>query len=310
MDDHQAGVKLSIVIPAYNEEGGIFRTLQTLQASFPGAEIIVVDDGSSDGTFAQAARAHGIKLAKHAFNRGYGAAIKTGMGIATREFIAWFDADCEHRPEDLHKMLDEIQTKSLAAVIGQRSRSSASPVIRIVGKWLIKLMARSLMVKTGPDLNCGLRIFRRNAVIPYLPLLPDGYSASLTTTMIMVERGYPFLFHPVSTGERVGQSKVRLADGFKALVLVIRTIMLFAPLRIFFGSGLFFIAAGLLYGVPFALVYRHGLPVAALLVVLTGVLLCLLGLVADQISQMRLSKHVPAAEFTLINTGAPKNGAD
>lgn len=300
--------KLSIVIPAYNEEGAIYGTITTLKTVFPNSEIIVVDDGSDDATFENAKRASGIKLARHLFNRGYGSAIKTGMGIATREYVAWFDADCEHNPDDLKGMLETIERESLVAIIGQRSRSASAPFLRIFGKWLIKMTARSLRVKAGPDLNCGLRIFRRKVVIHYLPLLPDGYSASLTTTMIMVERGYPFAFYPVTTGQRVGYSKVKLADGFIALVLVVRTIMLFAPLRIFFGFGMFLLFTGLLYGVPMAMVYGHGFPAAAVLVVLAGLLLCMLGLVADQISQMRLSKHVPPGEFTFTDTGEDGKG--
>lgn len=277
---------LSIIIPAYNEEDGILATLETLRGAFPAAEIIVVDDGSRDQTAERVAQFEGIKLLVHRFNRGYGGALKTGMRQATRDLIAWFDADNEHRAEFLQAMVDQIETDKLAAVLGQRPKSVS--VVRGVGKYLIRGLARLLKVKSGTDLNCGLRVFRREVVLPYLPVLPDSYSASLTSTIILIEQRYPFAFFPIEINPRIGQSKVALADGFNTLLLVLRVITLFAPMRIFLRVSFNLLLLGLAYSLYVALTEGEGIPVLGAFVMLMGLLVGVLGLVADQISQLRL----------------------
>ena len=279
---------LSIVIPAMNEESAIDQTLNSLCNAFPKAEIIVVDDGSTDETARIVLDRDNVQLIRHGFNRGYGSALKSGMRVASRRYIAWFDADAEHRVEDLSGMVARLENENLLAVLGQRSKSTTAA--RSIGKLVIRSLARLLRISAGGDINCGLRVFRREAIIPYLTLLPNGYSASLTSTMVLIERGYPIAFHPITLGQRIGTSKVVMSDGFEALVLVLRVITLFAPLRIFLPLGLtlFFFGAG--YGAYIALVSGTGVPTLAVLTVLVGLMFCLQGLIADQISYMRLSQ--------------------
>ncbi|WP_299616377.1 glycosyltransferase family 2 protein [Pelagibius sp.] len=277
---------LSIVIPAFNEEDGILATLETLRGAFPAAEIIVVDDGSNDQTAERVAGFPEVKLLVHRFNRGYGGALKTGMSQASRELIAWFDADNEHRAEFLQAMVDQIEREKLAAVLGQRPKSVS--VVRGVGKYVIRLLARLLKVKSGSDLNCGLRVFRREVILPYIPVLPDSYSASLTSTIILIEQRYPFAFHPIEINQRIGQSKVALADGFNTMLLVLRVITLFAPMRIFLRVSFNLLLLGLAYSLYIALTKGEGIPVLGAFVMLVGLLVGVLGLVADQISQLRL----------------------
>jgi glycosyltransferase involved in cell wall biosynthesis len=281
--------RLSVVIPAYNEEGGIRRTLTGLREALPTCEVIVVDDGSTDGTLEEAKAVPGVRLLKHSFNRGYGGALKTGMVAATRPYVAWFDADNEHRVEDLERMARRMDSEGLVAVIGRRPKGGPS-VIRAYGKLAIRMLARSLGVDIGKDLNCGLRVFRRSVILRYLALLPDSFSASMTSTMMLIEEGYPFDFEDIQVGERIGTSKVQLGDGFFTLALVLRMVMLFAPLRIFLSLGGFFVASGTVYGLWRAISTGRGLPVAGLLLIVTGVLLLMFGLVADQISRLRLSQ--------------------
>lgn len=279
--------RLSIVIPAFNEAEGIGKTLESLRAALPEAEIVVVDDGSSDGTGERAAAFPGVRVVTHPFNRGYGAALKTGMARATREYVAWFDADGEHRVDCLMEMVARLEAERLVAVIGQRTNPGRSPLRRF-GKLAIRMVARSLGVKTGSDFNCGLRVFRRTMILPYRSLLPDGFSASMTSTMVMLARRYPVAFHPVEVDPRIGTSKVALLDGFSSLMLVLRTITLFAPLRFFLGTGAILFAVGFVYGLVMAMIMGLGLPAAALLLLNAGMLLGMLGLIADQISQIRL----------------------
>jgi glycosyltransferase involved in cell wall biosynthesis len=306
MDDRRKWAdQLSVVIPAYNEEGGIGRTLAGLREALPTCEIIVVDDGSTDGTVEQAKIVPGVRLLKHNFNRGYGGALKTGMRAATRPFVAWFDADNEHRVEDLERMVQRIADEGLVAVIGRRPKAGPS-VIRNYGKLAIRMLAWTLGVNIGKDLNCGLRVFRRSVILRYLSLLPDAFSASMTSTMILIEKGYRFEFEDVQLEERIGTSKVRLGDGFSTLSLVLRMVVLFAPLRIFLGFGGLFLASGAAYGLARAIVTGKGLPVAGLLLIVTGVLLVMFGLVADQISGLRLSQFSGPTEedYEEIFTGA------
>jgi glycosyltransferase involved in cell wall biosynthesis len=300
---------LSIVIPAYNEEDGIGHVIKKLRAEFPSAQIIVVDDGSSDDT-ANRAGVLDAEVLQHPFNQGYGASLKTGMRAARREFVAWFDADNEHRPEDLAAMYTRIRERRLVAVIGQRNRSVS--LVRAVGKGFIRATTRLFDVKVGNDLNCGLRIFRREVIIKYLSLLPERYSASLTTTMLLAERQYPFETFPIEVEQRIGQSKVRLRDGWNALRKVFRLVLLFAPLRIFFRIGALLIVVGTIYGVYKTVSEGLGFPVAGMLVVVVGIILCMLGLVADQISQFWLSllQHRALPEVDIASARRPLERTD
>lgn len=287
---------LSIVIPAYNEELGISCVLQSLLDHLPGAEIIVVDDASQDSTQQRVLefvkKSDDVNLYQHLFNRGYGASLKTGVNRATRAYIAWFDADDEHRAEDLIAMYEIIRNKPLAAVIAKR-KQNASNTMRRIGKLSIWLFGRTLGIKAGPDLNCGLRIFHRPLIKNYLSLLPNRYSASLTTTILLFERGYPIEYYPISVNKRKGKSKLKLKDGFFAIGKLLSLVILFAPMRIFFGAGLLLILIGSIYSFIIASLMKLGIPTAGGVLVLSGGLLCILGLLADQTSKARLSTLDP-----------------
>lgn len=295
---------ISVVIPAFNEEGGLGPVLADLRENLPGAQVIVIDDASSDRTpdVALAERADGFDLVilQHPFNQGYGSALSTGMRAADRRFIAWFDSDGEHRVADLKAMVDRMKSERLVAVIGQRPASVTA--FRAAGKALIWLLARAFNVRAGRDLNCGLRVFRRDVIMRYLPLLPARYSASLTTTILMIERGYPTAFHPITTAQRIGESKVRMRDGFLAMAKILNLITLFAPMRLFFRGGLLLTTIGLGYGIIVTLTEDLGFPVAGLMLMMIGLLLAMLGLIAEQIAQMRLGSMATALPADRLDT--------
>lgn len=278
---------LTIVIPAYNEEEGIQDTLKRLRCQLPQTKIIVINDHSTDQTAARALAVPGVRVVTHAYNIGYGGALKTGMALADTEMVAWFDADGEHRVEDLIAMVTRMRKESCFAVIGQRP-SGTSNKIRTLGKFFIRMIARSMNVNAGHDLNCGLRVFRREIINRYLFVLPDGYSASLTSLMIFLERHYPIEFYPIQVKPRIGTSKVKWRDGFNTMALVIRTTALFAPLKIFLRTGGMIFTLGIFYSLFKALQLGGGVPVAGATSTLGGVLLMAVGILADQISQLRL----------------------
>jgi glycosyltransferase involved in cell wall biosynthesis len=296
--ESEDGSDLSIVIPAHNEEHGISVTLKSLIESLPRAEIIVVDDGSTDATAAVALQFPGITVLSHRANRGYGGALKTGMRVATRPFVAWFDADNEHRVSDLAIMVKRCREERLVAVLAERRNSGRSKT-REAGKWLIRMLMRSFNIPATRDVNCGLRVFDRATIESYLPLLPNTYSASMTSTFILLERGYPLVFQPIDLNARIGVSKVRLRDGFRAFWLILRLVMLFAPFRIFARLGLPLIGLGAVYGISIALIQGAGIPTASVIAIISGFLMILFGLLADQISQMRLTAH-DTASFTVL----------
>lgn len=287
-DDAANFSQLSIIIPAYNEEKGLAVTLKSLIAGCPGAEIIVIDDCSSDQTYNVAAHHKEIQVIRKRRNGGQGAALKTGMLAASKPYLAWFDADNEHRLEDLQRCYEVITKYSVVAAIGQRDGSSAT-FVRGLGKFVIRMLGRGLNINAGPDLNCGLRVFDREIIQPYMPLIPDRFSSSLVTTLIMVEQRYPIRFVPVKTNSRIGTSTVSVKDGLEAILHLFRCILLFAPMRFFFPLGLLLISIGSVYGIVMAVVIGQGLPLGGGLVIICGVLCIVIGLIVDQISQLRLS---------------------
>jgi glycosyltransferase involved in cell wall biosynthesis len=279
---------LSIIIPAFNEEGGIAKVLESLHGALPGAEVIVVDDASTDKTANIVAGFPNCKLVRHPFNQGYGASLKTGMRAAAGTYLAWFDADNEHRVEDLVAMVELLIREKLAAVIGAR-RNPAPSAIRSGGKLFLRMLARSLGASSVSDMNCGLRVFHRDSILPYLGVLSDKFSASTTSTLLMIDRKMPLRFHPVTLNQREGTSKVQFNDGLAAIALIFRIVLLVAPLRVFLRAGLLFIAVGAVYGLYLKLAVGGPLGTSAVVLTIFGMFLCILGLISDQISQMRLN---------------------
>jgi len=283
---------LAIIIPAYNEETGIGKTLQSLQGEprLAGAEIVVVDDGCCDRT-AEIAAEHGATVIRNWTNLGYGASLKRGILATQSELIAWFDADGQHDAGDLADMVECLDRERARAVIGARSAASHVVRQRVVGKRIIKWAAEAAVGRRIPDVNCGLRVFRRRALIRYLGLLPDGFSASTTSTLLLMKQNAHVVFHPVEVSERMGKSSVRmLRDGLRTLHTILRITIMFNALRAFSLLAGLMILTGLLYGAAIGMIQGEGFPVLAALAVLMGVQVFCLGVVCDQISAMRLER--------------------
>jgi glycosyltransferase involved in cell wall biosynthesis len=278
----------SILVPAYNEAaaiGGVLAAIQAVRARLDGpSELIVIDDGSNDETRRIAAQA-GARVITHPYNRGKGASLKTGIRAARGETIVVVDADGQHNPEDIPRLLAHRPLYDM--VMGDRGQGGgASPLWRTPGKAVLGLIANVLVGQHIPDLNCGLRAVDRRLALRMLPLLPNGFSFETTITIATLKDGQTVRWVPITVAPRIGTSAVKLSDGFTMLMLIVRLISLFAPLRVFVPVSVLAFAVGLWFMVENYVLVQEA-SVKALLAMLAAALFFLFGLLADQIAALR-----------------------
>ncbi len=219
----------TILIPAFNEATTISQVIQGLRTKRPDDEILVIDDGSSDGTGILADEA-GARVIVHDRNQGYGGALKTGIRHARYENLVFFDGDGQHDPSQIEPLLEKLQNYDM--VVGARPKGKGD-LGRRTGKWLLQRVANYLVGFSIPDLNSGLRALRKNRIKPFIHLLPDGFSLTTTITLALLRSGFLVAYIPISYIPRTGNSTVSPKDFFKTLILIGRMIILFAPLKIF-----------------------------------------------------------------------------
>ncbi|MBL0713803.1 MAG: glycosyltransferase family 2 protein [Desulfosarcina sp.] len=285
---------LTVIIPAYNEKQAIRKTLDELLPPVEknGWQLIVVNDGSNDGTAEILDEFnHRLKVIHHPYNRGYGAALKTGIRAADTEFLALYDSDGQHRPEDLLLLYNEAPDYDL--IIGERAEGSRVDVLRVPGKWLLTHAANFIVGRKIADINSGLRIFRRTFVKKIQHLLPDGFSFTSTSTVAALKMGFLVKFMPIQTRKRIGTSTVRqVRHGFMVLMLILRLVVLFSPLRIFIPVSITLAAVGVLYAAFVIATVRLTLANGALLCFVASMIIFFFGLVVDQISAMRRERYM------------------
>ena len=233
---------VSILIPAYNEEAAIGLVIERLKKLRPNDEILVIDDASKDRT-AEIAKAAGAHVVRHNYNLGYGGALKTGIRHARHEIVVFFDADDQFEAEDISKLVEALDACDMA--VGERPKGSGA-LSRRSGKWFLYRVANYLVGHDIPDLNCGLRALRRDLALNFLHLLPNGFSLTTTITLAMMRSGYQVHYLPILLKSRTtGQSRVSFQDFFRTMLLIVRMIALFAPLKIFIPSSLALVAVAL-----------------------------------------------------------------
>jgi len=280
----------SVVIPAFNEAPSIGSVVRDLAAAARWREILVVDDGSTDGTGA-AASAAGARVVRHPYNKGNGAAVKTGIREAAGDFILIADADGQHRPADATRLVSHLGDYDL--VVGSRSRRTHAGLSRRLGNALLNAIASYLTELPIPDLTSGFRAARRDHLREFLHLLPNGFSTPTTTTLAFIKAGYSVRFEPVDAAQRAGASKIRLgSDGFDFFLILLKVITIYSPLRLFVPVSAAAFAVGAAYGVWTIATQSHVTNSSVLLIVLSVVVL-LVGLVSEQIAALRIEGRPP-----------------
>ena len=277
---------LSIVVPAYNEVNAIVPTIEELdrvikQAGLD-AEIVVVDDGSTDGTYEKALDtvARVIRVEE---NVGYGHSLKTGIRQSKSNFVAIIDADGTYPADKLPEMLELCETADM--IVGNRGAAMTGvPLVRKPAKWVLNKLANLLAQRKIPDLNSGLRVFRRESIERFLGLMPDGFSFSTTSTLCMICSNLRVVYVPITYAKRVGHSKIRPTDFFRFMLLVVRIIVLFHPLRVFLPLGFILFSLGMAKGIYD--MFQMNLSESAIFALLAALVVWSLGLIADMISRL------------------------
>lgn len=284
---------VSIIIPAYNEAAAIQPTLETIQRVLQDAnlegEIIVVDDGSQDGTAEAVQPSPQVRLLRHPQNKGYGASLKTGIRQAHHNIILITDADgtypCDMIPVLVEKMADYDM------VVGARTGENvAVPLLRRPAKFLLNRLANYLSGVEIPDLNSGMRVFKRDVVMSYFRLLPSGFSFTTSITLAMLTNDYNVLYVPIDYYKRTGQSKIRpIRDTINFFSLVVRVVLSYRPLRVFIPVASVFVLLSAIKVTYDIQAYDFHLATSTVVLLTVTFQLIVLGLIADLVVALHKS---------------------
>ncbi len=281
-------MSLSIVIPAKNEGGAIGAVVSKAREQYADAEIIVVDDGSSDDT-AEVAAAAGATVVSHPESLGNGAAVKSGARVASGDVIAFMDGDGQHDAAELGPLLEQLDN-GYEMAIGARDMGSHASVGRLFANGLYNGIASMMSGRKILDLTSGFRAARAEKFKQFLYLLPNGFSYPTTITMAFLRSGYPITFEPIVAATRVGKSHIRpIRDGVRFLIIIFKVATLYSPLKIFLpASGLFFATGATYYAYTYLTVGRF--TNMSMLLFSAAVIVFLIGLISEQITALTYSR--------------------
>ena len=275
---------LSIILPAKNEAAAVGTTVATTLTLFPQAEVIVVDDGSTDET-AQVAETAGAKVVTHPYSKGNGAAIKTGARVAVGAVLVFMDADGQHDPADIERLLAKLD-EGYDMVVGARQKGSQASIGRGLANGFYNRLASWMTGHKVEDLTSGFRAVRADKFREFLYLLPNGFSYPTTSTMAFFRAGYSVAYVPIHAAKRIGKSHIHLLkDGMRFLLIIFKIGTLFSPLKIFapVALAMFLLASGW-YGWTFYTMHKFT-NMSALLY--TGsVITFMMGLISEQITAL------------------------
>ncbi|MBI4489908.1 MAG: glycosyltransferase family 2 protein [Deltaproteobacteria bacterium] len=277
---------VSVVLPVYNEEASLGQELRLIQEAMEGSEytyeVIVVDDGSEDRTALTLQEYPWVRLIRHRYNKGSGAARKAGTLAARGEIVVWSDADLTYPNHLIPDLVRFMEEQGYDQVVGARQAEKGRwPVLRVPAKYLIRRLACFLADTEIPDLNSGLRAFRRDVALRYIDLLPRGFSCVTTITLAFLCNGYRVGYWPIQYKSRVGQSKFHpIKDTYRYAMQVTRMVMCFDPLRVFLPLSLLFVLGGILLSLAHY-AQKGTIQEMDVIVVVVGVLIGVVGLLAD-----------------------------
>ena len=282
-------MKLSIVIPAKNEEQGLQKVLPELVGLYPDAEIIVVNDGSTDTT-AHVARNNGVAVIDHVYSKGNGASIKSGARAASGEYIVFMDGDGQHKPCDIKRLIEKMQ-EGYDMVVGARDSGSQASRARWFGNGVYNKLASLVVGHKIEDLTSGMRIVKASLFHEFIYLLPNGFSYPTTVTMAFFRAGYSVAYLPIVAEDRLGNSHLRIVkDGIRFLIIIFKIATLYSPLKLFLPFSLAFFLLGLGY-YSYTYFVLQSFTNMSLLLFTTSVLIFLMGLISEQITSLIYKKE-------------------
>jgi glycosyltransferase involved in cell wall biosynthesis len=289
--------QLTIVVPAYNEAAGLPDLLARMLAYCANRNwrIILVDDGSTDQTpqaLEQFQDEPALTVIRHKLNRGYGGSLKSGLSRAVTPYVVTFDADGQHKLQDIDKLMVVMLAADADLVIGSRVASQEEGRYRRLGKWVIRRFTRLLMPLSIMDLNSGFKLYRSEVVQQYVHLCPDSMSFSDIITLILVNQHRLVVECPVEVQpRREGRSTINTWTAVETMMEILNILVLFNPMRIFLPAAILTVLLGILWGIPIILAGR-GVSVGSMLAIVVGVIFFFLGLVTEQLSLIRKGKIV------------------
>lgn len=281
--------EVSIIIPVFNEAETLASLIEKIRAlRLPRSEIIIVDDGSTDGS-ADIALNAGASVIRHPYNIGNGAAVKSGIRGAQGKFILLMDGDGQHKPEDIPKLLAEASNYHM--VVGARGKGSKLRFHRYAANLVYNLLATYVTRFKVQDLTSGFRVLSRRDAQRFIDLLPNTFSYPTTLTLAFLRSGYSVKYIPIQSLYRAGQSKISLVtDGIRFLLIITKIATLFSPFRVFLPVSIFFFLAGLANYIH-TYVTQGRFTNMSVLMFTTAVTIFMLGLVSEQIALLRMERH-------------------
>lgn len=286
---------ISIVLPVKNEAAGLKQVLPEIRKHFPNADLIVVNDGSTDESVA-VAKSHGARVVNHPRSLGNGAAIKSGARAARGDTIVFMDADGQHKPEDIARLLAELNN-GYDMVVGARSVASQAGAHRAIANTFYNWFATWMVGQSVSDLTSGFRAVKAELFRKYLYLLPNGFSYPTTITMSFFRAGYVVGYIPIEAPARIGKSHIRLfRDGARFFLIIFKIGTLFAPLKLFLPISFAFFATACSYYLYTFLSFGRFTNMSALLFI-TSILVFLMGLISEQISALNYKESSDGPRF-------------